>query len=292
MTEPPTRFLVKSKPSIIKYTGGEKITIKIGKIYSACSAYVTPRNYHVSNIFGVFNDNNDYTSTDFTYFNVMKTQDSNSPYSYNIFLKTSPNLYPSINDETIAGTTNQIPAKYINQYKNWTYTWNSISISPTLINNYPYADIACNTMDSPVFEVRQKQNYIALPKSYTIGFYNNTTIRNYNIGPIVIEPINSYSNTVIAKITTVSSNNILSFSNGTSSISVKRGSNILVRRNTSSNNGWAYITITSGDKTLTPSCANPISYMCIVKLKYLGPSDPGDTTPPPTATPPPTKSLA
>lgn len=306
LTEPPTRFLVKSKPSIIKYTGGEKITIKIGKIYSAASAYVFPRNYHVSNIFGVFNDHNNDTSTDFTYFNVMKTQDSNSPYSYNIFLKTSPNLYPSTNDETIAGTTNQIPAKYRNKYKNWTYTWNSISINPTLINNGIYGNIVCNTMDSPVFEVRQKQNNIALPSSRTIGFYNNTPIDNYSIGPIVIEPINSYSDTVIAKITKVSEYNILSLLNDdmmeTVSISVKRGGNIFVRRNTSSRNGWAYITITSGDNRLTPSFANPISYTCIVKLQCLGPSDPyitpspptpappGGTTPPPT--PPPTKSLS
>ena len=278
LTIAPTRFLVNSKPSIIKYTGGERITIKIGKIYSAASAYVIPRNYHLSNRFGVFNDNNDYTSNDFTYFNVMKTQDSNSPYSYNIFLKTSPNLYPSTNNETIAGTTNQIPPKYIVQYQNWTYTWNSISITPTLINNGRYPDIVCNTIDSPVFEVRQKQNNISLPGLHTISFYGNTRIYDYNIGPVVIEPINSYSDTVIAKITKVSSNNILSFSNGASSISVKRGGDISVRRHTSSNSGWAYIEITSGDKTLTPSFSNPISYTCVVNLQYLGQVDP-DTIP-------------
>ena len=306
----PTAFYVSSEPSIIKYTGKENITINIGKIYSAISAYVIPRNYLLSNIFGVFNDNNNYTSDDFTYFNIMKTKDSNIEYSYCISLKTSPNLYPNPDDETLAETTYEIPNKYINQYKQCTYTWNSIRIIPKLINNGPDDDIICREIDSPIFEVRQKQNNIALPKSYNISFYGNTTINEYNIGPVLIEPINSYSDIVIAKITKVSENNILSFSGDETSILIKRGEQILVKQNNTSNSGWAYITITSGDTILTPSFANPISYTCIVNLNYLGsnkpvspgggggggvkppqptPPTPGETTPP-TPTPSPTPS--
>ena len=291
----PTAFYVSSEPSIIKYTGKENITINIGKIYSAISAYVIPRNYLLSNIFGVFNDNNNYTSDDFTYFNIMKTKDSNIEYSYCISLKTSPNLYPNPDDETLSGTTYEIPNKYINQYKQCTYTWNSIRIIPKLINNGPDDDIICHEIDSPIFEVRQKQNNIALPKSYNISFYGNTTINEYNIGPVLIEPINSYSDIVIAKITKVSENNILSFSGGETSILIQRGEQILVKQNNTSNSGWAYITITSGDTILTPSFANPISYTCIVNLNYLGSNKPvspggggGGGVKPPQPTPPPT----
>jgi hypothetical protein len=206
----------------------------------------------------------------------MKTADSNTAYSYNISLKTSPNLYPASNDETIAGTSNEIPNIYKSNYKQWTYTWNSVRINPRLINNGSNGEIICTAIDSPVFEVRQKQNNITLPGSHSISFYGNTTLKDYQVGPVVIEPINSYSDTVIAKITKVSSNNILSFSDGSSSISVKRGEQISVKRNTTSSSGWAYITITSGDTVLTPPFANPISYTCVVKLNYLG-SKPGSS---------------
>jgi hypothetical protein len=165
VTDSPTTFKVNSKPTIIKYTGKQSISIKLGSIYSAASAYVVPRYYHKSNKFGVFTDNNTSTSDDFRYFNVMKTADSNTAYSYNISLKTSPNLYPASNDETIAGTSNEIPSVHKYNYEKWTYTWNSVRINPRLINNGANGEIICNAIDSPVFEVRQKQNNITLPES-------------------------------------------------------------------------------------------------------------------------------
>jgi hypothetical protein len=88
-------FTVSSKPTIIKYTGQQPdqyINVEIDNIYSAMAAYIEPINYISSYSFGIYNDMDNSTSIDFSYYNVLKTEDSKTKQKFNITFKTGKNL--------------------------------------------------------------------------------------------------------------------------------------------------------------------------------------------------------
>ena len=140
-------------PSVIKYTGYQSINLTIDNIYSGCIAYVTPEymthqsyQYYI----GIYDDGNKNTTNDYSYYNVLKTSDSNTKTTKTITLKTNHNLYP--------GTSKTRPSEYT---KVPSYNWVQICIDPVFTNNKDKNNNNINTIGKRIttdIEVRQAQN--------------------------------------------------------------------------------------------------------------------------------------
>ena len=156
-------------PSVIKYTGYHPITLTIDNIYSGCIAYVTPEymtNQSYQYYIGIYDDGNKNTTSDYSYYNVLKTSDSNTKTTKSITLKTNHNLYP--------GTSKTRPAEYT---KVPSYNWVQICVDPVFTNNKDKNNNTVNTNGKRIttdIEVRQAQN--GFDYTYYKHYVNPTTI--------------------------------------------------------------------------------------------------------------------
>lgn len=156
-------------PSVIKYTGYQSINLTIDNIYSGCIAYVTPEymthqsyQYYI----GIYDDGNKNTTNDYSYYNVLKTSDSNTKTTKTITLKTNHNLYP--------GTSKTRPSEYT---KVPSYNWVQICIDPVFTNNKDKNNNNVNTIGKRIttdIEVRQAQN--GFDYTYYKHYVHPTTI--------------------------------------------------------------------------------------------------------------------
>lgn len=190
-----TQFPVSARPTFIRYTGYNTISLNLGNIYSASAAYVTEvMNYDSYYTYGIYTDKNNSTTTDFVYYNVMKTADSSTPLTYSIIMKTGGNLY--------SGTSNTSPTKTAGQTGWWThtYSWHKIKVTPKLINNTNPTETLLSPLYTDVIEVRQKQNSISTASTYTFKYTSGMTYSHTVSTAITVQPANSYSRKVNASI--------------------------------------------------------------------------------------------
>ena len=260
-------FTVSSKPTIIKYTGGladQDINVEIDNIYSAMAAYIEPINYISSYSFGIYNDVDNSTSIDFSYYNVLNTEDSKTKHNFDITFKTGKNLYPSDSDEIPSDLTNYTPH---------TYSWHKIQITTLLLNDGKH--VKTHTEYTPVIEVRQRQNSISLPSSYTAIINPGNTSQKFQIGPLKIYPSNAYIKHVIAydPLVGMSSDLLIDIENG----------QLL-------NNEYLYFTHKgkTGEAKITVQHGDTRNFAQTIKVSLCTQSPTTTPTPKPTTTPTPT----
>jgi hypothetical protein len=201
--------------AIEKWTGRQAININVSNVYSSSYAYIwTVKTAYGSynTQYGIIDDYNKSTTTDYNPILTIKTADSNTASSGSLKLYTGDNLYNSTAENLPSGTSLSTTPSY---------TQHTVNVQIIYTNNTG-GNITGQTFSETV-KVYQKQNKItASATSKTLNFTSSTSKASaQSICTITVAPKNCHYRYVNASLTN-STAGVLSFTaNKSTSVSTE-----------------------------------------------------------------------